>query len=264
MPLPGIEPGGSAKEFAHAMNRNRTAAVPLDSIARTLATSKDRRTILRAIGLGLAGAFAGRRMTAAQDRDGGPIVSSDPLPVDLCSPDPCDEWTVCFNGECLYAADVPRICGADLCPAGSVCVCNEPPPDFKGNPDDLCGCICPKDKVEVNGICQCQRGTGCSGIAAAGRQFGPDLLHDREYTTEGMCCSYPRVAFACSNSGPGLTDGFAVCCVPGVDCPFGYDGMPDSFSKIPKDHVCAVISALPCCDYRCGDPGYGAAAATDY
>jgi hypothetical protein len=73
--------------------------------------------------------------------------------------------------------------------------------------------------VAQDGVCACPPGTGCSGVAAAGRSFGPDPFTDLEYTTAGICCEKPRHAVACSNSAPGLTDGVAVCCLPGVDCP---------------------------------------------
>ena len=240
------------------MHPNQPGQSAVDQIARALAAGSSRRAALRYLGGTLAAAAFGvlghRAADARRDDGGQPLPNPQRRPVDPPGVDPCKTvlcpvGTQCVRGECVSEEGY---CGGKICPAGTTCVCLMDLPGGSSDPAELCRCACPNDQELVGDVCLCPPGTGCSGMAAAGGHAGPDEFVDREYTTAGICCSYPQTAMACSNSGPGMKDGFATCCTYGVDCPEPLPGQQ-----------CAVGGPTECCDMSCwggsasaGDPGY--------
>jgi hypothetical protein len=233
---------------------------PLDAAARALAANADRRRVVRTLAGGLLAAASsvfGARVADGRQRDPVQPVLPQPEQPPMatlggqgCSRGSCGVGYLCNRGQCLQ---LDGYCGHERCPAGATCASHVPGPGGSTDPADLLYCRCPNGQVAQDGACVCPPDTGCSGIAAAGPADGPNGFLDAEYTTAGFCCAYPQTGMACSNSGPGKKDGFAICCIPGVDCP------PDD--AVPGQ-LCAMAGQTECCDMSCygGDawtnPGY--------
>lgn len=133
------------------------------------------------------------------------------LATNICAPlNSCEFDTDCCSDKC---------CGGVCCDSGQQC----------------CGGVCSTEES-----CICPSETACSGSATCTRC-------DKTYSTKGTCCPHPQAGHCCSDSAPGAGDGFAECCIPGVDCRECPVGSQESLGGVTG--VCC-FSAPGTCDNK--------------
>jgi len=201
-----------------------------DEIARSLATSTDRRSVLKKLGAGAAGGalalLGARRDTeATSPRPAGATCVNNPQCASgLCDPRTrrcvCPPGQVNCNGACLVPATcqpgqcgiLPNGCGGNLDCGG----CTLPQTCGGGGQAGVCGCTPQPDaNFCTPGICN-RPTNNCGQTVVCG-------CTDRQTCSDGTCCGAiyqscdPANDDCCNASVCKAVDGANVCCgVSGV------------------------------------------------
>jgi hypothetical protein len=200
----------------------------LDDLARGLANGRSRRSMLRTLGAGLAGAMLAHLSSRSVEAQQAPTCAD--------QGQSCDRRRCCQGLSCVTAGankvccPNSQVCGRTCCPPGSRCVISG------GRPRCVCDAIsCPTGCCQggTNGTCTAQSASACG--------------------TNGVTCTI------CTETSGTCVGGVCKCgsgpaCLEGQTCVGG--------TCIPNNEICEPGTAFKCiicggtpAETRCGGPG---------